>query len=429
MNDWSQLERDIEEIIVVARQNGLDHYDMRFEICPPEILCSFNAYGMPTRFGHWSFGKVFQRIKMEHDHQLSRIYELVVNTDPCYAFLLRDNTRIQNRLVVAHVLAHSDFFKHNVYFTRTSRTMLETMAVFSRRIQGYERVYGRERVEDFLDAVLAVQELVDFHGHFPAIRKRPLRGSGPVAVDEGSEAVSLPGKDILGFILRQGSGLENWQRDIIAIVREESLYLWPQFTTKICNEGWATFWHLKIVRSLNLGEDETIEFARMHAELNQPSRMHINPYLLGLEIFSDIDRRYGRSAVFEVRATCDDVSLLRNYLTEELVQALDLHVLRGIGYEWRVVEKDWMAVRDTLIKNLFNCGHPYILVETGNFNRLGELYLKHYYEGVELDVPYLKKTLALVCRLWGRPVHLETVLGNKGALFSFDGEKVNRMAL
>ncbi|MEW6459175.1 MAG: SpoVR family protein [Bacillota bacterium] len=416
MHDMESLERDIEEIMAAARQYGLDHRDMHFEICPPEVLYSFGAYGMPTRFGHWSFGKAYQRIKTEYDHNLSRMYEMVINTDPCYAFLLQGNTRIQNRLVIAHALAHSDFFKHNAYFARTApRTVLESMAVAAGRIRNYEQAYGRERVEQFLDAALAVQEHVDYH-HSPGTGRRYPAG----------ESAGHSKNDVLGFIARFGHGLESWQRDILAVVREESLYFRPQLATKLCNEGWATFWHLKIMHRLELTEEETVDFARMHAQLVQPSRLRVNPYLLGLSIFSDIDRRWGRDAVFEARATCDDPGLLRNYLTEELVRKMDLFVFRRIGYEWRVVEKDWRTVRDTLIQNLFNCGRPYILVETGDFNGRGELYLKHYYEGVELDVHYLEKTLPLVHRLWGRPVHLETVLEEKEMLFSFPGDKVGK---
>lgn len=132
--DLEHLERDIEEIMAVARECGLDHRDMHFEICPPEVLYSFGAYGMPTRFGHWSFGKAYQCIKAEYDHNLSRMYEMVINTDPCYAFLLQGNSRTQNRLVTAHVLAHSDFFKHNAYFARTApRTALDSMAAAAGR--------------------------------------------------------------------------------------------------------------------------------------------------------------------------------------------------------------------------------------------------------------------------------------------------------
>ena len=110
------LERAIEEITEIAQGFGLDFYPMRYEICPADIIYTFGAYGMPTRFSHWSFGKQFYKMKLHYDLGLSKIYELVINSNPCYAFLLDSNSLIQNKLIVAHVLAHCDFFKNNVRF-------------------------------------------------------------------------------------------------------------------------------------------------------------------------------------------------------------------------------------------------------------------------------------------------------------------------
>ena len=155
------LERAIAEITEIARGFGLDFYPMRFEICPADIIYTFGAYGMPTRFSHWSFGKAFHRMKLQYDLGLSRIYELVINSNPCYAFLLKGNSLIQNKLIVAHVLAHCDFFKNNVRFSNTSRNMVESMAASAERIRNYEMEYGKERVEQFLDQVLGVQEHID----------------------------------------------------------------------------------------------------------------------------------------------------------------------------------------------------------------------------------------------------------------------------
>jgi len=116
---------------------------------------------MPTRFSHWTFGKAYQKMKTQYDYNLSRIYEMVINSDPCYAFLLDGNSLIQNKLVVAHVLAHCDFFKNNAYFRHTSRNMVETMASAANRFREYEFKYGKQKVESFLDSVIAIQEQVD----------------------------------------------------------------------------------------------------------------------------------------------------------------------------------------------------------------------------------------------------------------------------
>ncbi|MFL6559393.1 MAG: SpoVR family protein, partial [Bacillus sp. (in: firmicutes)] len=157
----NSLEYAISEITEIATGFGLDFYPMRYEICPAEIIYTFGAYGMPTRFSHWSFGKQFHKMKLHYDLGLSKIYELVINSNPCYAFLLDSNTLIQNKLIVAHVLAHCDFFKNNVRFQNTKRDMVESMAATAERIHQYEIQYGKREVETFLDAVLAIDEHID----------------------------------------------------------------------------------------------------------------------------------------------------------------------------------------------------------------------------------------------------------------------------
>ena len=160
-DEHKALEYAIAEITEIAQDFGLDFYPMRYEICPADIIYTFGAYGMPTRFSHWSFGKTFHKMKLEYDLNLSKIYELVINSNPCYAFLLKGNSLIQNKLIVAHVLAHCDFFKNNAHFAHTSRDMVESMAASAERIRNYELIYGKEVVEEFLDHVLAIQEHIN----------------------------------------------------------------------------------------------------------------------------------------------------------------------------------------------------------------------------------------------------------------------------
>ncbi|GAB6932870.1 SpoVR family protein [Calditerricola satsumensis] len=467
------LERAIAEITEVAKGFGLDFYPMRYEICPADILYTFGAYGMPTRFSHWSFGKAFHRMKLQYDLGLSKIYELVINSNPCYAFLLEGNSLIQNKLIVAHVLAHCDFFKNNVRFANTKRDMVESMAASAERIRAYEIQYGKLEVERFLDAAMAIQEHIDPSLLRPKLRwkrheppqgeelKKPrtpyddlwkLDETGAEARAAASDPIKKrkfppePEKDLVLFIEEYSTVLEDWQRDILTILREEMLYFWPQLETKIMNEGWATYWHTRIMRELDLTEDEIIEYARLHAAVIQPSRTTINPYLLGYRIFEDIERRWdhpteeekrrfgrrsgqGRRKIFEVRELDSDTSFLRDYLTKELVEELDLYLYAKAGNEWVITDKTWETVRDQLVALRVNGGFPYITVQDGDYLRNGELYLKHHYEGVELDIKYLEKTLPYVYQLWGRSVHLETVVESRSVLFTYDGKKVHRRFL
>ena len=464
MKQHKALQYAVEEITEIAKGFGLDFYPMRYEICPADIIYTFGAYGMPTRFSHWSFGKQFHKMKLQYDLGLSQIYELVINSNPCYAFLLESNTLIQNKLIIAHVLAHCDFFKNNARFANTRRDMVESMTATAERIADYEMIYGNDEVERFLDAVLAIQEHIDpslvrwRHGIeeveqediAPVIRKTAYddlwemdhKKLKPPTETKRKKAPPTPEKDLLLFILENSRELEEWQRDILTMIREEMLYFWPQMETKIMNEGWATYWHQRILREMDLTTDETIEFAKLNANVIQPSRTSINPYYLGLKIFEDIERRYddptaemlesgilprsGREKMFEVREMDSDISFIRNYLTKELVQKEDLYVFEKKGSHYKISDKEYRTVQDRLIAQRVNGGFPYIVVHDGDYIRNGELYLVHKFEETELDVPYLENVLPYIHQLWGRIVHLETYVDNKQVVFSYDGKKVHR---
>lgn len=461
------LERAIAEITEIAEGFGLDFYPMRYEICPADIIYTFGAYGMPTRFSHWSFGKQFYKMKLHYDLGLSKIYELVINSDPCYAFLLDSNSLIQNKLIVAHVLAHSDFFKNNVRFSNTKRDMVESMAATAERIKQYEHQYGKLEVEKFLDAVLAIQEHIDPSLLRPKLswtledtevyeeeeQAKPSPYDDLWLLDKKNKQQKQqrkkrrkfppqPEKDVLLFIEEYSRELDDWQRDIMTMMREEMLYFWPQLETKIMNEGWASYWHQRILREMDLTSDEAIEFAKLNAGVVQPSRTSINPYYLGLKIFEDIEERWnnpteemkrrgvkpgsGREKIFEVRELDSDISFLRNYLTKELVMREDMYLFQKQGKDYKIVDKNWENVRDQLVSMRVNGGFPYITVNDGDYMRNGELYLKHWYEGIELDIKYLEKVLPYIYQLWGRTVHMETMMENKPVLFTYDGKTVHR---
>lgn len=467
--DRKGLEHAIQEITEIATGFGLDFYPMRYEICPADIIYTFGAYGMPTRFSHWSFGKQFYKMKLHYDLGLSKIYELVINSDPCYAFLLDSNSLIQNKLIVAHVLAHCDFFKNNIRFQNTKRDMVESMSATAERIRQYEIEHGKHEVETFLDAVLAIEEHID-----PSLMRPKLAWSAEDFEYEEEEAPAAtpyddlwnldsrskkkpekkkklkkippqPEKDLLLFIESYSRELTDWQRDILTMMREEMLYFWPQLETKIMNEGWASFWHQRILREMDLTSDESIEFAKLNAGVVQPSRTSINPYYLGLKIFEDIEDRYdnpseemkkrgvqsgsGREKMFEVREVESDISFLRNYLTKDLVMREDMYLFQKQGKDYKIVDKGWEEVRDQLVSMRVNGGFPYLTVADGDYLKNGELYLKHGFEGIELDLKYLEKVLPYVHQLWGRSVNLETIVEGKQMLFTYDGKGIHRKYL
>jgi stage V sporulation protein R len=462
----AELERRMEVCWDLARKFGLDPYPVNFEIVPASVMYEFGAYGLPGRFSHWTHGRSFHHQKTMYDYGLSKIYELVINSNPSYAFLLDGNSILQNTLVIAHVLAHCDFFKNNAYFASTNRQMIDGVSMNADRIRAYEFKHGKREVEEFLDAILSIQEHVDPHltsvdGHHEHTDARPqvtpyddifAMESNPA----GGPAVSTPTpvrrfppepqKDLLLFLAQHAPDLEEWQRDIMLIVRSEMLYFVPQMQTKIMNEGWASLWHARILREMDLTNEEYVEFATLHSSVLSPSKRNINPYHVGFKMFEDIERRWdnpseeerdrlgrqpgkGTEKIFEVRQLESDVSFLRNYLTKELIDEMDMYIYQVEGDQLKVVETDWQKIRDLVVGSMTNFGNPYIVVEDADYRKARELYLKHVYEGQEIDIEYAEKTLKYVHYIWGRPIHLETVLGDKPILLTYDGEKNARRML
>jgi stage V sporulation protein R len=854
----------------VARGFGLDPYPVRFEVVPATVMYEIGSYALPGRYSHWTFGKAYHRMKTMYDFGLSKIYEVVINTNPSYGFLLETNSPVQNKLVMAHVLGHVDFFKHNAYFSRTNRRMVETVSAHSGRMAGYEFKYGRKTVERLLDAILSIEEHIDPNFFIrreeaalpPGAKKAPKppgryddlwnlgRAPEPDAEPDAADrprGERLPEKDLVYYIMRNSPSLQDWQRDVVAMLHEEMEYFVPQMQTKTMNEGWAcatgdtlllteegfvrfdklyeegrkirvasggeretrhitdfhkeesvptirirtrrgftiegaekhrvrtddggwkylsdvapgdriglasgthvwpvrkvklvhalanvsatlgdvadavgvsyatafrhlhgralsrnapaldaalaaleyhpgkagrvlqtrraprvpseldeefawflgyfvgdghvtksgiglttgdeelarrlcasaeslfglrarlkldksgghirwrvvihsrelwrimeaagidlgdkarakkipasvlrspervmsaflrgyfdadayagpegirlssasgelirtvqivllnygilsrqrrhlyditqleisgasaarflewigfglarkqralrscveshrwfrrdelsdevvsverrcndvyditvdekhayvaggfvnhnSFWHSRIMRELDLPDVELLEFAELHSGVVSPHKGQLNPYYLGYKILEDIERRWdnptaeerekfgretggGRAKLFEVREMENDVSFLRNYLTEELCEELDLFVYELVDEEeWTVTEKRWERVRDQLVANMTNFGFPYIVVADGDYNNNRELYLKHQYEGAELDMSYARRVLEHVHTLWGRPVHLETVIDDEPTRLHYNGEE------
>jgi stage V sporulation protein R len=463
--EMEQLEQNIGHAWDLALKMGLDPFPVQFEVVPAAIMYEFGSYGLPGRFSHWTRGKAYYRMKMSYDFGLSKIYELVINSNPSYAFLLENNSVLENTFVAAHVFGHTDFFKHNEYFAHTARNMVDRVSASAERIRKYEFEHGRLEVERFLDAVLAIEEHVDYYTHIKpknekdqpakpietayddiwkldreyrrkqAIERRPAHRKFP----------QEPVKDILLFLAEHAPNLEEWQRDILLTVREEMLYFVPQMQTKVMNEGLASIAHSRIMREMDLSGDDFVRFAALHTGVLAPSRTSLNPYYLGYTIWQDIERRWdnpteeeikqgrqpgqGWAKVLEVRETDNDVSFLRNYLTEDLVKELDLYLYRKEGDEWVIVEKDWRKVRDGIVASMTNFGYPYLVIDDADYRRNSELYIKHLFEGQEMDLNYAEKTLAYLYQIWSRPVHLETVFDERRVLLTFDGERNTREVL
>jgi stage V sporulation protein R len=483
-----ELARIRAEVEGYAREYGLDFFDTIFEVLDYKQINEVAAYdGFPGRYPHWRFGMEYMRMSKSYAYGLHRIYEMVINNDPSYAYLLASNRTVDQKMVMAHVYGHVDFFKNNMWFAHTNRKMMDEMGNHGARIRRYIDRYGYETVERFLDVCLSIDNLIDLHA--PGIRRRsrptPRRDDEDQALaqpvhklpskpymdeyvnppeflesqrqkmkDEQERKKRFPDRperDVILFLL-EAAPLADWQRDVMDIIREEAYYFAPQGQTKIMNEGWASYWHSTIMTRRALKPDEVIDYADHHSGTMATSPGHLNPYKLGLELWRDIEERWdkgrfgkeweecqdeaarrqwdrqigmGRQKIFEVRRVYNDVGFIDDFLTHDFARQ---HKLFTYKYdpetrEYVIDSRDFDEIKRQLLFSLTNFGQPIIEVEDANYANRGELFLRHQHEGLDLKLDWARDTLANVHAIWTRPVHLATMVEGKPMLLSFDGDR------
>ncbi|MCC6747381.1 MAG: SpoVR family protein [Deltaproteobacteria bacterium] len=391
------IQRDIEGY---AREYGLDTFEQIYELLDYKTMNEVAAYGgFPTRYPHWRFGMDYERLSKGYAYGLQKIYEMVINNDPCYAYLLEGNSLVEQKLVMAHVCAHNDFFKNNYYFSKTNRKMIDEMANHSTRVRRHMERFGVERVESFIDVCLSVDNLIDPMSMFirrEADKRRKVEGQETVEPEQPKviklkaksymdrfinppEALekqlperppeperppkipAQPQRDVLQFLLDYAP-LEPWQRDVLEIVREEAYYFAPQGMTKIMNEGWATYWHSQIMTRKVLTAAEIIDYADQASSVLAGGRT-LNPYKIGVELFRHIEERWnmgrfgkeweecddlaakrawdrqlglGKEKIFQVRAIYNDVTFIDEFFTEEFCREQLFY-----SYGWNERNTQW----------------------------------------------------------------------------------------
>lgn len=455
MADYSirELEQWNERIEALAREAGLDCYEQEFEIVAYEDMIGYEAYiGMPAHYPHWSYGKSYERIKTLHKYNLSGLpYEMVINSDPCIAYLMKDNTLLLQILTIAHVYGHNDFFRNNRLFrlgTRASYTV-EMFKNHANRIRDYiaDPGIGYRRVEKILNAAHAIkfqtsrvigakrlteqekrkkalERIQKPHSEYPLLEPKKTRLEEP----PDSKRIPLePEEDVLLFLATYGR-LHDWERDIINIVRDECQYFMPQVETKIMNEGWASYWHYTLLNRLDLTQALHMEFLKRHNQVIRPHPGSINPYFVGFKIFEDLVRRYPDNPrkIFEVRALERDQSFIRRYLTQELCTELNLFEYVKSGHDYIISEVSdddgWEKIRNTLAASVGLGGIPAIHVLEW-VQKDNMLILEHEYDGRELELNYAYETLKHMADLWEGSVMLTTTLENRRKIITCDEQK------
>lgn len=483
------------EIQGYADEFGLDYFDQIFEMCDYDTINILAAQGgFPSRYPHWNFGMQYDQLSKGYRFGIQKIYEMVINTNPCYAYLLEVNNWVDQKIVIAHVYGHNDFFKNNMWFSNTNRKMMDTMANHGTKIRRYMEKYGQEKVELFIDKVLSLENLLDINNLFetPSVKRNRKeleeqynkeRSTGGYLIDDRSqslktfmrskkrneddaqsgpkpsenmvirEKVQVKGqKDILNFLIDHAP-IEEWEADIIGCLRDEAYYFLPQRMTKIMNEGWASYWHSKIMTERALDASEIIDFADKHAGVMAMSRQNINPYKIGIELMRDIEYRWdtgrfgndynncqsmkdkqnwdtklmqGREKIFEVRRSHNDITFIDEYLTPEFCnrQQLFTYKYNQRTGRYEIDTRDFEAIKQKLLTQLTNFGSPLIEVEDSNFMNRKELLLNHVHYGVDLDMQFAAETLRNIYAIWKRPVNLKTIAEEKEVVFNFNGKEM-----
>ncbi len=502
------LRAEQERIEQIAKDYGLDFFPVIFEMLTYDQMNEVAAYGgFPSRYPHWRFGMEYEQLSKSYEYGLSKIYEMVINNNPSYAYLLEGNSLTDQKLVMAHVFGHVDFFKNNFCFRATDldtwgsrvdpvrdkgkgraydpdRKWIDQMANHGARIGRHIERHGINKIEAFIDQCLSLENLVDpwaaFSGRTPPPSDEPqdeepyqvpkLRANeymdAYINPEEHLEArrkkqeaakkperkvPANPERDILKFLLDHAP-LERWERDVLEVIRTESYYFVPQRQTKIMNEGWASYWHSRMMTEKVLNASEIIDYADNNAGVMATGKGQLNPYKLGVELYRYVEDRWnkgrfgreweecndldakrhwdmrlglGREKIFQVRALYNDVTFIDEFLTPEFVMDQKMYTFgfSGRNDRYEIESREFKEVKEKLLFQLTNFGDPYIRVVDSNYANRGELLLEHQHGGMDLRGDYAKETLSSMVRVWKRPVALATKVDNKQVLLRYDGKE------
>ncbi len=487
-----------------ARACGLDFFPVVFEMLAYDQMNEIAAYGgLPVRYPHWRFGMEYEQLSKSAEYGLSKIYEMVINNTPSFAYLLEGNSLTDQRMVMCHVYGHVDFFKNNFVFRSTdldagervlaaapagsdyapNRKWIDKFANHAAAVRRIVERYGLEPVEAFIDDCLSLENLIDPYSRFLRRHRAEPVGEGeeePLEVprleakpymedfinprdyqeeqrrrlererdEQRGRFPAEPTRDVLAFLLAHAP-LERWQRTVLGVIREEAYYFAPQAQTKIMNEGWASYWHSKLMTEHVADWAEMVDYAENNAGVMATSQGRLNPYKLGVQLFRDIEERWdrgqhgrdweacddldekshwdlrrgeGRAKLFEVRALHTDVTFIDAFFTEEFAirQGLYTYAYSRKTERFEIESREFVQIKQRLLGQLTNHGQPLISVTDGNYGNRGELLLKHEHHGVDLRRDYAEHTLRALGRLWRRPVLLHTALEGRPTLLRLDG--------
>jgi stage V sporulation protein R len=431
MSDWTEadLQHWDEKILRKAEDLGLAWYPIDYEIIDYQEMLGAMAYtGLPTHYRHWSYGKEYERTHTLYNMgQTGLPYEMIINSNPSIAYLMRENALYIHILTMAHCVGHSDFFKNNRMFAATNpNNIIDKFKAAGKYVRKLieDPSIGINKVERILDAAHSIKYQVP---RYPGIKtktrgerlqlEKELMDAVPDYVPDLEKVPLDPEYNILRFIAEESKFLQEWERNLLLIVEESAQYFIPQALTKIMNEGWACTIHHKIVNELNLPDSLHLPFIKLHNQVIRPQLGQINPYHLGFKMFEMLIERHSFEEAKILREIHNDITFLRCYLDRDFMTEMNYFT-----YSFKKSKKyttiddisddgGWEKVRDELIKNVGLNRLPVVYIDEVRKNNV--LCLKHEHDGRDLDLSYGQKVFENIKTLWGDDIKLVSIIENE----------------
>jgi stage V sporulation protein R len=465
-----------------AQEAGLEYCDIEWDVIPDQKMFEIMAYRIPGNISNWKYGRDYERIRTINENMYDGLpYEVVINSDPTRAYLMKSNTFGVQCLVMAHVIGHAAFFKMNKYFSETRKDIIQILDAATKRFNEYEKIYGMDELERIIDSAHALQ----FHSSpfdieaedvkkarvFEMQKKKDHNVSksefrdliGGDSQDKVKMDISLynqklwrsiknqtpiePAGDFLRYISDYSMSLEDWQKDVVEIMRLEGQYFWPQIKTKYMNEGFASYWHqkfmLKLFQADILGDSDHAQYNHSNSLVLASNPSSMNPYLIGTKMWLDIVDRWnkgkhgrewsdvetvagkeawdtkenrGDEKMLEVVKSYQDWFFMQDFLTADLVDELNLYVFvaKEEIQSYDLVRTDHTAdqVRELIVASFANSNIPNVEITNCNFEDAGK------------QLEYAEKTVKHIQELWGREVVLECIINKKDTLIKCAAGKV-----
>jgi stage V sporulation protein R len=349
-----ELKKLIPNIFQECKSFGLDFYPTVVQMLTYDEISEIAAYGgFPVRYPHWKWGMEYEELQRGYMYGMHRIYEMVINSNPCYIYCLDSNTIVDNVTVIAHALGHNDFFKNNIFFSSTNQNMMNKLANHGTRIRKYMARWGREKVTEFIDHILRIETLIDYNDSWmpKTIKEKNIidkrkyfypnivdvqdhdymdsyindkkwldKQKAEIVEKEIIEELNIftgKTKNIFAFI-KDNAKLKPWQQDIASMLYEESMYFAPQRLTKMLNEGWASYIDYVIMCRKGLvtlgqkNEIPIVEYAA-HKMGVLGGKYSTNPYKTGFSLFLDIEERWNKGRFGDEYEECDDLNKKNNW--------------------------------------------------------------------------------------------------------------------